>query len=437
VLLVFLAGCSGGQRPGDAGPEAAPDIVVPDVQDTGPDVPPHFDAGPAPACAVTAMARHVIDRPGGDRVAEPSALVPVAGGFLAGLRRFDFAPMDGGVLDGGRVPTTRDSTEILPLDPDGTPRSAPITFYDGAPVGTVTDAPLLFPAPSGAYVIFQESRGNASDPDFVLRLRGGTVDAMGRGAAPGVLRERYTRPTMTALADGNLLGVSSRFGAVTDGGIVVATPMSLLLGPDGRNVRSQDVNINTFVPLDATVPVMRPTATGAVMVMRTGGHVGILRFDATGTLDAHGLSEVRGATIPSLDDAAAAGDGVVAVWSRTQPGGRTEVHVVVSSQQGELRLDRELESFTGEGQTVASAVPAYGGVAVLWKRGVDAAARVRVAVVQPDGVVRLAPRDLVAAPNIEGRVVAVASGRRVDFLVRDGIGARAWGYTFGSACIGE
>lgn len=442
-FLVFLSlfassmACASPQRPTDAGYDTATDIFVPSdiATDTAPEAPPPFDAGPEPACTVKPVARHIIDRPGGDRVADPSSLLPVMDGFLVGLRRVDLSSVDGGTTDGGSLRPSRDSVELLPLDREGLPRSGTVTLYDGVPNGTVTDIPQLFPSPMGAFVVFQESRGNASDPNFLLRLRSTVVNASGVGVSPSVLRERYPRPVMTALASGNLLGVSARIDPIGDSGVVSATPMSMYLSSDGTNLRPQDVNINAFVPLDITDAVLRPAPDGgARMVFRTQGHMGFLRFDATGAIDARGVYEVRGATIPSLDDAAVAGDAVVGVWSRTQPGGRTEVHVVVASDRGQLRLDREIESYTGEGGTVATAVRAYGGVAILWRRGVDTAARVRVAVVQPDGVVRVSPTDLVAAPGVEGRIVAVTEGRKVSFVVRD-VQRRVWGYTFGTACI--
>jgi hypothetical protein len=432
--LAPLAGCPGGsQQPGDAAPDAAATDTAPDIHDASADVPP-FDAGPRPECTATAQARHILDRPGGDRIADPSALVRVDGGFLAGLRRVDYAAPDGGVTDGGRVPTSRDSIELLALGPDGTPRSGPNMFFDGAPDGTVTDLPLLFATPTGAYVVFQESRGTTRDPDFLLRLRASAVDALGQGALPAELRPRYVRPTMTTLANGDLLGVAAEFGAIGDGGVVGVTPMSMLLAPDGTNLRPRDVSILSSVPLDAADAVMRATEEGAVMVMRTHGRMGLLPFRAEGIPLPAGILEVRGATVPVLDDAAVAGDGVVGVWSRTQRE-TTEVHVVVASQRGELRLDHELERFEGEGSTSVTAVPAYGGVAVFWRRGLDANARVRFAVVQPDGVVRTPPRDLVAAPGLSGRVLALVDGRRVEFLARDGQTAANWGYTFGTACL--
>jgi hypothetical protein len=59
---------------------------------------------------------------------------------------------------------------------------------------------------------------------------------------------------------------------------------------------------------------------------------------------------------------------------------------------------------------------------------------VRVAVVAPDGTIRVTPTDLVSAPNVTGRLAAVAQGRRVSFVAQDGT-APAWGYTFGQACL--
>jgi hypothetical protein len=247
---------------------------------------------------------------------------------------------------------------------------------------------------------------------------------------------------MAEVTSGDLLGAAVRIDGVTDAGATVV-PVGMFLAPDGGSLQPGDLTLTGVVPPDLQSAVMRATDDGgAVLFGRTLNppQFGFVRFYAAGNVDPYGFHPVFGAAVPTVPgptafalDAATVSDAIVAVWSR-QVGGRAEVHVVVAGPSGRLRLDQEVESFAGEGATEASAVPAYGGVALLWKRGVDAAARVRVAVVAPEGTVRVPPTDLVAAPDIDGRVVALADGRTVSFVARDGQN-RAWGYTFGRACI--
>ena len=410
-----------------------PDSNVVDAQDSGPTP---FDAGPPPPCVTMAGTRHILDRPGNDRVREPSTLAAMqGGGFLVGLRRYDLAPRDAGAPDAAAGPAfLTDTVDLIALTEDGSPRGAALRLYDGVGHGTTLDDPLLFPTATGAFVLFREQRGlNASDPSFFIRLRAASVDTVGMGAPSTVLREDYARPNMARLTNGNLLGVASVIQEISDSGIPTISPVSMYLAPDGTNLRN-DVDINSFVPVDAANSVVRATDDGgAVFVARTNNHLGFLRFTPAGVFDSHGIYEVRTATIPRLDDAASAGDGIVGVYT-VAIGARSEVHVIVAGLDTGLRLDRELESFAGEGSTVATAINAYGGVALLWRRGVDANARVRIAVIAPDGTIRVNPTDLVAAANIEGHILAHASGRDISFIVQDGL-PPTWGYTFGRACI--
>src|SRR6478609_7229015 len=96
TALGFLAvGCSSPMSH-DAGPDVIDDFVEA-ATDTPQDGPvPIYDAGPAPACSVTAFARHIIDRPGGDQAQAPAGLVRTASGFLVGYHHGV-----GGLGDGG------------------------------------------------------------------------------------------------------------------------------------------------------------------------------------------------------------------------------------------------------------------------------------------------------------------------------------------------
>lgn len=427
-LCAALARCTPGQQgTGDGFTADASDDVA---QDAPPEA-AFFDPGPSPACSEPGSARHVIDRPGGDRVAEPAALVAVSDGFLATARRTDnAAPLPDGTLP----PPLRDSVELFALGQDGAPRGQR-NAYDARTAGTQVDTPLLFAREGGAIVLFQESRSNASAADFLLQLRGGAVDGAGTGAEPAVLRERYPRPTMTRLNDGTLLGVTSRVAAVTPTGMVTTEPVAMHLRPDGTNV-APDASINAFLPFDVLDAVLRASDDGgARLAYRLNGRLGFLRFRPDGAVDARGPIEVRGSEVPDIDDAVAAGDGLVVVGARAA-GDSAEVRVTVAGDQGDLRLSRVLETVPlSEGLPAPTAYRGYGGAVLLWTRGATANAKIRVAVVAPDGRVLLEPRDLVSSPDSYGRVAAVVNGRSVSLLVRDGVIPSRWGYSFARACV--
>jgi hypothetical protein len=443
LLGASLAACPGGtSSPEDTGValDVADVVMVDTFRDTTVIAP--FDAGPLPACEETASAWRVVDRPGGDRLSDPAQMLAVDNGFLVSARyieeRFESAG-DGGAgdasPDGAIVPVTvlADRAIVIPLAEDGTARPA-VTLLDGASAGTTLSPPRLHRTLAGALALFQEIRGNASSPDFMLRLHGAVIGNDGVAGPARVLRERVSQPDSTAIAAG-IFGTASRIESVGDGGIVAATPISFLLDAQGGNVRPADNLLTSAWPLEIFEQRMRTRPdNGAVLVYRGRGTLSFIPFNGQGVPEATGTYDVLGTTIPTLDDAAAVGDAVIAAWSRNIAG-TTEVHVIVAGLDHRLRLDRELERFSGEGPTVVTVVPAYGGAALLWRRGVDGNARVRVAVVAPDATVRVAPTDLVAAPNLEGRIAAVADGRRLSFVARDGIRADRWGFTFGRACL--
>ncbi|MBL8685719.1 MAG: hypothetical protein JNK05_41465 [Myxococcales bacterium] len=440
-----ISGCPGGSANiPDTGTVAdVPSVTDSAVADTGADArPPPFDAGPAPMCTITAEARHIVDRPGGDRLADPAQLLAVQGGFLVSARYVEERAAgagDGGVGDASDSGTiappvvVADRSIVLPLGADGAPRPA-VTLYDGTPMMTSTTAPRLHRTPTGALAILQEVRGNASSPDFLLRLHAAEIANDGTASMARVIRDRVALPDTTVMGAG-IFGTSARVESIGDAGLVAASPISILLDSMGRDARPADVLLTNIWPIEVLEQRMRTRAdNGAVLVYRRGTQMAFIPFDARGVPEPTGTFDVVGATVPSLEDAAAVGDGVIGVWSRNIAG-TTEVHVVVAGNDHRLRLDQELERFSGEGPTVVSVVPAYGGAALVWRRGVDARARVRVAVVAPDGTIRVAPTDLVSAANIEGRIAVVSDGRQLTFVARDGIRADRWGYTFGRACL--
>jgi hypothetical protein len=442
-----IAGCSAGSAT-DAGPVAdvgrdaqeRSDVEV----DAGVDAaPPPYDAGPPPACEGPARVRRVLDRPGGDRVGDPGELLAVGSGFLVPGRYVEerVDAVDGGVGDGARdggAPFARtvlaDRAVVIALDREGAPRPA-VTLFDGASSGTSAGVPRLHAAGDGVLALAQELRGNASGGDFVLRTRGAVLGADGTLRRAFVARERVSLPESTTVSAG-VFGVAFRIDAVADGGLVTASPIGILLDGQGMDARTPDSLLTAVLPSEPRDLRMRARGDGRALLFYTReGQLGFVPFDGRGVPEPTGSFEVRGSTAPTLDDAVSVGDGVIAAWSRTLVGGTTEVRVIVASHGHTLRLNRELERFTGEGGTSVTVVPAYGGAAILWRRGVDAMARIRVSVVSPDGAVRLEPTDLVSVPAAEGRVSASASGRELSFVVRDGTRADRWGWTFGRACL--
>ncbi len=428
-----LATACSARQASDAGDAIvdASDVML--AQDVAQDIPPPpYDAGPAPACGVTALVRHVADRPGGDRIEPPAGLVRTASGFLAGYHHADMGPADGGVgPDAGRPYSDR--MEVLSIAEDGT-ASAPRVVYDGTASGERLLGPVFLAAGSGAYAVFDATRGDPRDPAYDVQLHAGLIAASGVPSTAPVLRARYDVPAMATLASGHLFGVGFAFGAPLDGGILVARPVSISLAADGTELRAGDVDLSVVVPVAFSDPHLCAGDDGdAYYVFREGGRLGFTRFDPSGSPRGRGLFSVAGATLPRVEDAAVAGDGIVAVWS-VDALPHASVHAVVVSTDGVLRGQLELDAFDNEGLTVASAVRAYGGVAVLWRRGVGSQARVRVAIVSPDGVLRVPATDLAATPGLDGRVVPWASGREIAFIARDGV-APAWGYVFGRACL--
>ncbi len=326
-----------------------------------------------------------------------------------------------------------DRAIVLPLGADGTPR-APVTLRDGVMDGTALTAPRLHRTSTGALALFQEVRGSASAANFLLRLHASALGNDGAVSSTRVARERVALPDSTVMAAG-IFGTASRVEAVGDGGIVAASPISLLLDPQGMDVRPADVLLTNVWPTELFETRMRARPDGgAMLVYRRAMQLAFIPFDARGVPEPTGTFDVNNSNVPTLDDAAVAGDAVIAAWSRNIAG-TTEVHVVVAGFDHTVRLDQEIERYSGEGPTVVSVVPAYGGAAIVWKRGVDANARVRIAVVAPDATVRVPATDLVTAPNIEGRLAVAIDGRAVSFVARDGTRADRWGYTFGRACL--
>lgn len=392
-----------------------------------------LDAGPPPQCFVSPFVRHVLDRPGGALVGPPGGIVRVRDGFLAGYHRVESTLADSGTGSPDASMPATDEIDLIHISDDGI-AGAPRVISNGAATGYSLRGPVVLTSGDGAIAVFQRSRHLPGDPGFEQTIQSAWADSSGAPGVPRALRDRYALPTMAALAAGDLLGVAFDLGPPSDSGIVVVRPVSLMLRADGSDLRTFDVDLNAVVPFDLADPFFCASDDGSgFYVYRDGGALGFLRFQADGALGGRGVYTVAGSSVPRLDDAAAASDALFGVWAESS-GAHTSVHVVVSSAEGTLRAQTELEGFDGEGPTVASVTPAYGGVAVFWRRGVDSSARLRVAIVSPQGTVRVAPTELLLAPHLEGRVVAWVSGRDIAFIARDGL-PPAWGYLFGRTCL--
>jgi hypothetical protein len=451
ALSTLLAACGPSNSNGDGAvtdvptvssdmPGPATDNPLVDVRQN--DVQP-FDAGPLPACTAMSMARHIIDRPGALRVADPLSLAATATGFLVTARYVDERDnaADGGVpdaapRDGGRnVTVIADRSVVIPLAQDGTP-SDPITLFEGAPTGSSPGQARLHRTDLGFLAMYEEVRGSASSPDFLLRVHTSILSPSGTLVRDSITRERYSLPD-SALINAGLLAVGAQIQSIGMGGLVVAAPVAVLIDSMGNNVRMMDSVLTAVWPQDPFEPKLRRRFDGgALYVFRREGRLGFVPFGADGRVESPMTYEVAGSNVPILEDAVQVGDGVIAAWSRQIAGGTTEVHVTVAGLDYRLRFEQMIESYGAEGPTQVTLVPAYGGAALLWRRGVDARARVRVAVIAPDGTIRVPPTDLVNAPNIEGKLAAtVINGREVVFAARDGVRSAMWGYTFGRACI--
>lgn len=430
IAAALLASACSAPSGHDAGPDVIDDFVEA-AADVPQDAPvPFYDAGPAPTCAVTTLVRHVADRPGGDTPEAPAGIVRTATGFLVGYHHGEAgsAP-DAGIVDGGIFV---DRIESMHIGDDGTAAAARIV-YDGAANGTRLLGPAFLPSGNGAIAVFDTTMGDPRNADYDVQLRASILDADGAPGTPTTLRTRYDMPQIVALTAGNLLSFGYSYGPPLDGGVVAASPVSMFLAADGSNARANDLDLLSLVPSSITGPQLRAGDDGAYYLYREGQRLGFLRFGNDGAIAGRFAYGVMGSTVRRIEAAGVVADGVVVAWGE-ESGTHTSVKAVVASTDGVLRSSLELEAFDNEGNTVASAIPAYGGVAIIWRRGTGTAARLRVAIVAPDGRVRVPATDLVAAPGIDGRLALWSSGREIAFVGVDGAGA-SWGYTFGRMCL--
>jgi hypothetical protein len=419
------------------GDAASPtDLSLP--QDTAVDAPPApvdtglvpvapYDAGEAPGCTREAVFRRVATRAEGVRDISVGGVVPYRGGFVVAVH--ESAPRL--TLDAGSP--RRDAIGVLAVDHDAQVQRPLELVYASAATQTDLTVPALIPLGEGALVTFGESRGSVGAAGSVLRLRGAVLDA---GAVPGVpaaLLEDHGEGAVTPLPDGRALLLTSRVRSVSDGGVLVVSPSTYRVDVQGRVNPGQDITAS--VRLDSESLLLRPAPDGAVLFSRLGNDLLQLSFDRDGSVDLRGARRTANLGARRLDDAAVLGDVSVIAWGSTEEG-VSVVRAAVVNRDGGVIARRELDRFTGPEPIVAVA-PAFGGAAVAWLRGVGDTITIRATTLQPDGLVRNAPRDVVRAPRAGGRLhMVVGEGARVaTFAAQDIDADGVQGVSLGRSCL--
>lgn len=441
TLLALLAGCGGAPSAStDAGRTAADaDVAVADGGradggdggDDGAagDRPAAFDAGPSPGCDLAAFTRHVLDASPGVDTLEPAALVRVAGGFLLVARQ---ASARLGLPDAAAA--RRDTIDVAALTAGGALAAGWSTLYESAAAQSDLSLPAAAAAGDGAVVLFRESGQGAGGEGFTTRLRGVAVGPRGaRRGAEVVLPDRGD-PFAAALPDGTVLVLAPRVVATSDAGFAVATPNAIRVRGDGTVVSAAGVDLTNVIPITAESVLLRGRPDGATAVFRAFADVHAVAFDRAGVVDTR-VPIGRGVDAPRLDDAAALAGAAVVGWD-APVGDAHAIHAAVIDGDGRVLANEVLERFDAATQPTVAVVPTHGGAAVLWIRGGGDAAVLRGAVVQPDGAVRRAARDLLPVPGADGRLLAAGEGRAVFFAARDRSGGTR-GVTAGGLCLPE
>lgn len=424
LVAILLTACDEGPssaaaRDAQFDAPSSDDVQAADAADLGVDAPPlPYDAGPPPACEGETVVRPIAAATAGYSDGEVAGLVPYRGGFLALWREGALrgpSPADGGAAG-------RDQITLLAVDPNGAPQREPAVVRSTAGTRADLSTPTLTRAGDGAMVLFRESTGFPGDPDFATRVMASPVDASGAAAGAIPVLPGYSDPLATGLASGVTLGLAARVVEVLDGGVVVAAAGSFRVRPGG-DLAAAPTDVTGFIPASAENVVLRPDGDAAAVIYRRGSDVYVVRFDQGGLIDSRGARVTRNLLLPNIDDGALVADAVVVVWSE-ELNGQAVVSTAVLGVDGALRSRRVLETFVGETPRV-TVVPTHGGATALWLRE----GLLRGATVHPDGVARAAfdgPRIAGAA----GRVVAVASGRRLTAIAQTGPrGQRAVAFT--------
>ncbi|MDB4931059.1 MAG: hypothetical protein JWM10_3543 [Myxococcaceae bacterium] len=396
---------------------------VPGPVDVGVDVPPTpYDAGEAPACEGEAVVRPIAAASAGYSDGEVAGLVPYRGGFLALWRESALRGVGG--VDGAVA--GRDQITLLAVDPNGAPQREPAVVRSTSGTRVDLSTPALTRAGEGALVLFRESTGAPGDADFATRVVSAPVDASGAPGGLMPLLNNFSDPIAAGLGSGVTLALAARVVGVLDGGAVVASPAAFRVRASGE-LAAPAIDVTAFLPASAESVVLRPSGDAAAVVYKRGSDVYVVRFDVGGLIDSAGPRVSRNLLVPSLDDAAPLAEGTVIVWSE-ELNGQSVVSTAVLGLDGAVRARRVLESYVGDLAPV-TVVPSYGGATALWLRG----GLLRGATIRPDGVVGAA-FDGPSVPDGAGRVVAVASGRRVTAVAQTGPRGRR-GVSFTRFCI--
>lgn len=438
AVIALALGCSRDPSPspfdGGALRDAAPGDRAPADDQSAPldaapprDAPPPYDAGAPPVCERSAVLRRVASRGAGVRDVSVGGLVAYRGGFIVAVH--ESAPREGG--DAALV--RRDTVSVVSVDHDAQVQRALQLVYASAPSASDLSVPALSALGGGALMTFSESRGSPGAEGSLLRLRGAVIDT---GAVPGVpaaLLEAHGEAAVSPLPGGGAMLLASRVRGGDDAGFLLVSPTTYRVDGQGQVSFGQDVS--SFVRLDSESLLLRPAADGAVLFARIGTDLLQLGFSRDGSVDLRGARRTPAFGARRLDDAAVLGEAAVIAWGGTEDG-MSVVRAAVVSREGEVIARRELDRFMGDEPTVAVA-PAFGGAAIAWLRGSRDTTTVRAVTVQPDGVVRDAPRDLVRAPNAGGRLhLVVGEGARVaTFAAQDTDGMGIQGVSVGRACL--
>lgn len=398
-----------------------------DASDAAADVPPPppYDAGPIPSCAVAAFFRPAASADSTIGAVDVNAMVPAGANFVIAARLATQRVVSDAAAD-------RDAVSLVTVDAQGAVVRSLRAAYQSGGLGSDLSVPWLAPLSTGAVLVFRESRSFPGAADWFTRLRAGRLDAAGALENTVPLIENQSDPFMAPLPSGIPLVVSARVRSVGDAGVAIATPSAFRLTAEGLVEPPGPVDLATFVPVSAQSVMLRSASDGALLTWLDGTTFKALRFTREGLVDARGPRSTVGLNAPQIDDAAVVGDAIVAAWGDSR-GANAVIQVAVIGLDGAVRLNQEVDRFPGSDR-IADVVPSYGGATVTWIRGSGADAMLRAVTVQPDGVVRGNPTDVLRVANAEGRVVPHASGRVLSFAARTRQD-RALGIGFGQVCI--
>ncbi len=430
---VWATGCddspapsSDAAAPADLGVEAdlpPPPEDVPHDGGPGP-----YDAGSPPVCGLAPRFAPLAARAPGYTTVEPGAIAPYRMGFVVAWR--ESAPR---IPLGDAAPPQRDAVVVAAVGTDGTTLRSRSAVVESASEGTDLGTPEAVPfGAEGAAVIFGDTLGLPGESRFRTRIRAFPVD---RDGAPGdavLVADDHGSPFAAALPGGVPMVLASRVLETLDGGVVIARPVSFRLSPSLVRDPPLGRDLTGTVPLEAESVQFGAAPDGAALVYRAGDQVRVTRFDRDGVVNPR-VAITREVNPPRIEAAAATDEAAVLAWTDTVNGMSTVTAAVVGDDN-RLRLRQELDRFVGPTRVAAAA--AHGGVALVWTRGTAEAATLRGVVVQPNGIVRGAPRDLVSVPGAEGRVVVQVTGRSLRFALR-ARGADGVSLGFGQVCLPE